>query len=838
MRYYFSCRLLLALIGLAPLLPRGATAQTPAPPLAPRVWPIRTIEPTDTAFADLLPLAADIGAARVVFLGEPSHGEGPAFMAQTRLVNFLQRRMGFTVLAFESGFYDLAKAQQQLAAGADAPTTLAQAIFPIWTETQEFQPLLALLGQRRLQVAGFDTQFSGSNPDDLADDLQAFLAPEPGADKLPFEPLAEAVSTLAETQQLPPDLTEDGLVRIMQPLETALRSVAARSSAPQRQPEARFWLQCLANLRTLAALVGPKGVAQLSRAQWKGSDTNQRDAQMADNLLFILRQNPTAKVICWGASGHFANRVSQLQHPEMATTHPMGEVFRTQYPGLVYSLAVTTAEGSHGAFSADTPPEPVPVPAAGSLEAYLARQRAAYGFVSLRHELPGRVFTSSMFEYTPIAGIWSEVFDGVLYLRTVTPTHAVVGKGPSPGLAAPPTADAAAPTPPAGTPTRTATGRVLDARTGQPLEFVRVQWGRSVFGSSTDAHGRYALEVPTSSPGERLTISCVGYAPQRVAVEARTRPVRLHPASYGLAEVQVSARRLDARRLLDTAIERIPRNYRQQEYNAHIYNHATATNLDSVLRDVEYTALLYDEDGYRDRQHSVTTQVEEVRWNQHNKDPRPLMLHYVRSTFELNHADALTSPLFARGKTKRFALQLLPTSSYEGREVYVIEFRAKRLGQGTTGDNFLRSHTGRVYLDATDYAIVRCEMRWERDTLKLNKNQRRYYSPATDIGRKFRVLATQNEHGAVITYQRTPEGQYFPATCTLEWTEAGYDALRNRNARLHSICASTYYNFTTTACQPIIYQKRNYGNIFLTGQPYHPLFWQGFVLPGTAPAQR
>ena len=63
------------------------------------------------------------------------------------------------------------RAPARLATGADAPTTLAQAIFPVWTETLEFQPLLALLGQHRLQVAGFDPQFSGSNPDDLADDL-------------------------------------------------------------------------------------------------------------------------------------------------------------------------------------------------------------------------------------------------------------------------------------------------------------------------------------------------------------------------------------------------------------------------------------------------------------------------------------------------------------------------------------------------------------------------------------------------------------------------------------------------------------------------------------------
>ncbi|MEN6312545.1 MAG: hypothetical protein ABFD80_13535, partial [Acidobacteriota bacterium] len=125
--------------------------------------PVRSIDAADGNYADLEPLREVIGNRRIVMLGETTHGDGATFAAKVRLIKFLHERMGFDVLAFESGFYDVRKAWSALLAGEDPVKAIDTCVDRIWSASRQTQPLWAYIaGEAKtdhpLDLSGFDTQ--------------------------------------------------------------------------------------------------------------------------------------------------------------------------------------------------------------------------------------------------------------------------------------------------------------------------------------------------------------------------------------------------------------------------------------------------------------------------------------------------------------------------------------------------------------------------------------------------------------------------------------------------------------------------------------------------------
>ena len=79
----------------ASLLAATASAQTLD------LSPVRSISISENDVSDLEALGRDIGDARIVLLGEQTHGDGATFEAKARVVRYLHEHKGFDVLAFE-----------------------------------------------------------------------------------------------------------------------------------------------------------------------------------------------------------------------------------------------------------------------------------------------------------------------------------------------------------------------------------------------------------------------------------------------------------------------------------------------------------------------------------------------------------------------------------------------------------------------------------------------------------------------------------------------------------------------------------------------------------------
>lgn len=370
----------------------------------PIVEQIRSIDPADTDWSDLAPIGRAIGKRRIVLLGEASHGDGASFAAKIRLIRYLHDVHGFDVLAFESGMYEMDAAERRIAGGESPGAVLQNAIFPLWAQADQMQPLFDWLDTirrakgRAMALAGIDFQLTGK----LADGLPATLR-DTGRRlnaATSFDMLADAVAKVRATKMKAASEFDPAAIE-------AARAAAIRSLERSHVPD-RIWL------RQLTEGVGRFLLFAHGMARQNPALLNSRDARMADNLRYLADvRYPGRKIVVWGATSHFLRQRAGFVNDGAADMVPAGQHLAHTYRNNLYSLALTSSGGQIGRWSTKTvsPLPPVPVE---SLEGAFAATGRAYGFAKVPRDWVG---TSVMLGHAPMRGPWGRAVDGVLLIR-------------------------------------------------------------------------------------------------------------------------------------------------------------------------------------------------------------------------------------------------------------------------------------------------------------------------------------------------------------------------------------------------------------------------------------
>ncbi len=311
---------------------------------------LRSIDPADEDFSDLAPLKKLIGDARIVQLGEQSHGDGTCFETKTRLIKFLHQEMGFDVLAFESGLFDCRKAWRAYQQGTDPHQAARQGIFGIWTDSRQVQPLIKYLAARAdseqpLELCGFDCQFTAQGSrQHLVKDLQALI------DDLKITtPAAEEIRLVYRQlgQLLKYEKEIDGELETFLGTLSALEEALSKTkgSSKQQATEVRFWKQNLSSIKAHAS------------NKWHRTkpNVNARDAQMAKNLIWLANDlYKDRKIIVWAASFHIARNLAEVEVPDGSLSYkettPMGHRVAEQLGDAVFTVGFTAYDGRAGAY--------------------------------------------------------------------------------------------------------------------------------------------------------------------------------------------------------------------------------------------------------------------------------------------------------------------------------------------------------------------------------------------------------------------------------------------------------------------------------------------------------
>ncbi len=116
-------------------------------------------------FSDMQPLKQIIGKARIVSLGEATHGTREFFQLKHRMLEFLASEMGFNIFSIEANMPEAYRLNDYVLRGDGDPAKLLKGMY-FWTwDTEEVLGMVHWIrefnqsGKGRVQFTGFDMQF-------------------------------------------------------------------------------------------------------------------------------------------------------------------------------------------------------------------------------------------------------------------------------------------------------------------------------------------------------------------------------------------------------------------------------------------------------------------------------------------------------------------------------------------------------------------------------------------------------------------------------------------------------------------------------------------------------
>lgn len=403
MRIGFIQHCAAALLGCALLAPATATELAGV-----RQWPLAGIQPGHSDDRDLLPFAQAIGQARVVALGEQTHGGAEEFLLKTRLVKYLHEKMGFDVLLLESGFYDMGRLAVRMEQGEKLDDMAPGSVFYMYAKSAEGRTLLQYLDQQRalgkpMAFAGIDSQHSGAlSISDLLPGLQAFLASQapalaagPGWDA--YQQAAQPLFTMQRAA--PAAAVRAGFERHAAAIDSALCA-----SQDATVGGAGWWCRVNRSVQAQAA------------TYWSDGANYQRDNAMGDNAVWLADTLfKGKKVIVWAHTIHVAKGFQRTPDQLQA-----GEVMARHW-GADYKVAQFTAADGEVVEFASMQPFKVPKPAPGSLEARLVD--SGQPLLGLAASAPVGLPQSSFDYAEPMTGRLGKNWDVLFYVRTMTPVR-------------------------------------------------------------------------------------------------------------------------------------------------------------------------------------------------------------------------------------------------------------------------------------------------------------------------------------------------------------------------------------------------------------------------------
>jgi erythromycin esterase len=393
---------------------RPAIDEPPAQWLQRNATILTTAEPNAASDADLQPLLDLTKNARIVALGDVTHGTHELFALKQRIVPLLAAN-GFRTLAIEAPYAELQRIRDYVRTGVGDPAELLVSSDYFFWDTDEVLALVQWARHAHVDVVGIDSAHA-----------------------------PETMELVVETiRRVDPALADDTAFRY--DCVVSNRNRYAAQSAADREVCRGFVLGVRPRLEALREKLTAGEFDDLlhaARVAEQGEESlftslGNRDRAMAENLAWLADRG---KVVVWGHNEHFGKTPYQLTTP--APVDSVGRILGAQLGDAYVAIGSVVLRGTFNAFEYEPATRtklihdvPFTAASADDYATYFHQHGAPLLFVPLRTPLPTWLAMTRRIRFAGSGGLPADratldvvvnlvaKFDGVIFIETSTPTR-------------------------------------------------------------------------------------------------------------------------------------------------------------------------------------------------------------------------------------------------------------------------------------------------------------------------------------------------------------------------------------------------------------------------------
>ncbi|MCB0738855.1 MAG: carboxypeptidase-like regulatory domain-containing protein [Bacteroidetes bacterium] len=304
-------------------------------------------------------------------------------------------------------------------------------------------------------------------------------------------------------------------------------------------------------------------------------------------------------------------------------------------------------------------------------------------------------------------------------------------------------------------------GKVIDSDK-KGVSFANIVLTSNYKGTTTNLYGDFELKFSSNQVNDTIRITAVGFEPLFIRVNqyvGKEAILTMKKAQFNLDKVTIQAKSLFYYTILKRAANKAQNNYINGSLLSAAYYRSKRVENNSTTSERQAALNIYDAKGY-DKQHVKTAfadigyaftqvkrnfEVASLLSGSTNLD-EILEFDIVRTPHNILHTDTTHF-------IDNFNVKLEKVIEQNKEKIWVISYKCLQPNLALTGDYYVSSYKGKIYINQKDYAVLKNEL--EVEATNYSNLGRSVYADAKTQERK----AVSIQYKVTTNYEK--QGKYY-----------------------------------------------------------------------------